>query len=92
MSEANKTQDAQGGHIVEITVNTKYKVTIEGPRVTGLQIKQAAKDQGVPIELDFILREPRGNKERPIIGDDDLVTVNKNSKFTATAGDDNSSE
>jgi hypothetical protein len=77
---------------VEITVNVKYKVEVEGPRLNGLQIKEAAIAQGVPIELDFLLAEVTRPKEHDIIGDTDEVTVNEHSKFVVTADDDNSEE
>ncbi|MFF7473402.1 multiubiquitin domain-containing protein [Streptomyces sp. NPDC008092] len=84
--------DAQSpgkGHAVTITVNNKT-VEITGPRVTGLQIKEAAIAQGVEIELDFQLSQELPSGETRIVGDTDVVTVNKNSVFTAVAGDDNS--
>ncbi len=74
---------------VTITVNNK-PVVVVGPRVTGLQIKQAAIAQGVAIQADFLLSEERPSGESQIIGDADLVTVNNQSTFTAVAGDDNS--
>jgi hypothetical protein len=75
---------------VVVGVNNK-PVTLESHRVTGREIKQAAVDQGVEIELDFILVEDaRGGHESKVIGDDDDVTVNKHSTFTANDGDDNS--
>jgi hypothetical protein len=76
-------------HTVSITVNNKA-VEIIGPRVTGLQIKEAAIAQGVQIELDFQLSQELPSGETRIVGDTDVVTVNKNSVFTAVAGDDNS--
>ena len=75
-------------HMVTIQVNNN-PVEVEGPRISGLEIKQAAIDQGVEIQIDFQLAEIKDAK-RQIIGDDDIVTVNKNSKFVATAPDDNS--
>ena len=72
-----------------ITVN-KQPVRIQGPKATGLEIKQAAIDQGVSIELDFLLKLVKPNGDYQIVGDDDVVTVNKNSVFKANAGDDNS--
>ena len=85
-----KTVDEKGHHkMVDITVNNRA-VQIDGPRVTGLQIKQAAIAQGVPIDLDFQLTEIRNHGERQIIGDSDVTTVTKHSKFVATASDDNS--
>jgi Multiubiquitin len=76
-------------HEVEITVN-EHPVTMIGPKVTGLQIKEAAIAQGVNIGLDFQLSEELPNGRRRIVGDNDTVTINKNSVFDAVAGDDNS--
>ncbi|WP_037614850.1 multiubiquitin domain-containing protein [Streptomyces aureus] len=77
------------GHTVTITVNNKA-VEVIGPKATGLQIKEAAIAQGVEIQLDFQLSQELPSGETRIIGDTDVVTVNKKSVFTAVAGDDNS--
>lgn len=82
-------QAAHGGHEVVITVNEK-PVTVTGPKVTGLEIKEAAIAQGVQIGLDFQLSEELANGRTKIVGDAEPVTVNKNSRFDAVAGDDNS--
>ena len=82
-------RDVRNGNSVTITVNKK-PVVIIGPRVTGSEIKDAAIAQGVQIERDFLLSEELPNGETKGIGDDDPVTINKHSKFTAVAGDDNS--
>lgn len=82
-------QAAKGGHEVVITVNEK-PVTVTGPKVTGLQIKEAAIAQGVQIGLDFQLSEELANGRTRIVGDAEPITVNKNSHFDAVAGDDNS--
>lgn len=74
---------------VTITVN-KSAVSVTGPRLTGLEIKQAAIDQGVPIGLDFVLSQLRPPRRPKIVGDNDVVTVNKKSEFTAVADDDDS--
>ena len=90
MSEAvSDHDDHDEKHEVTITVNNK-KVKIMGPKATGLQIKEAAIAQGVKIELDFELKEILGHKERKIIGDSDVVKIDNDSKFVATASDDNS--
>ena len=75
--------------LVTITVNER-PVVVHGPKVTGLQIKQAAIDQGVPIQLSFVLSEEKPNHRTEIIGDSDIVTVTKNSRFVAIPHDDNS--
>ena len=87
--EAIEHEVAHEGHIVTITVN-EHPVTIAGPKTTGLEIKQAAISQGVKIEIGFILSEELPNRRTRIVGDNDAVTINKNSRFVAVAPDDNS--
>lgn len=88
-STVEQERDQERGHQVTVMVNNK-PVVVTGPRVTGLQIKEAAIAQGVQIELDFLLSEELPSGETRIVGDNDVVTVNKHSTFTAVAGDDNS--
>lgn len=76
-------------HLVEITVNGKV-VRVEGPKASGLEIKEAAIAQGVSIQLDFVLSEEIGDRRTKVIGDKDEVTVHPHSKFIAVAPDDNS--
>ena len=40
----------QEHHLVQISVNNR-PVRIEGPKATGLEIKEAAIAQGVPIQV-----------------------------------------
>lgn len=82
-------KDEPGHRIVTVEVNNK-PVEVPGPKATGLEIKQAAVAQGVEIGLDFQLAVIRPNGKRKLIGDDDVVTVNKNSVFKAATPDDNS--
>ena len=74
---------------VFITVNRK-EVKVDGPKVSGLEIKEAAIEQGVAIELDFKLAEETSDGKHKNIGDRDIVEVTNKSVFFATAGDDNS--
>jgi len=87
MTQTHKSDEKR--RLVTITVNNR-PVEVDGPRITGLGIKEAAIAQGVNIGVDFQLARIRPNGNRDIIGDADVVTVNKNSKFVATAPDDNS--
>jgi hypothetical protein len=87
--ETQVNEKPETEHVVTITVNEKA-VEIAGPKATGLEIKQAAIAQGVNIQLSFVLSEELPNRKTKIIGDNDEVTVNKNSKFVAVAPDDNS--
>lgn len=89
MSEVIEVDIKQPKVRVTVSVNGN-DVDLTGPRVTGLQVKQAAINQGVKIDLDFVLSMLIGASKAKIIGDDDIVTVNKNSEFIATAHDDNS--
>lgn len=75
--------------LVEIAVNGKT-VSVEGPKSTGLAIKEAAIAQGVSIQLDFVLSEEIGDRRTKVIGDQDEITVHPHSKFIAVAPDDNS--
>jgi len=74
---------------VLITVNRK-PVKIAGPKSTGLEIKKAAIEQGVAIKLDFQLAMLGPDGKYDPVGDAEVVEVSNDSKFVATAGDDNS--
>lgn len=76
-------------HTVTITVNERL-VSLEGPRTTGLKIKQAAIAQGVAISLDFVLSEELNDRRTKIVGDNDEVTIHPNQRFLCVAPDDNS--
>lgn len=76
-------------HLVDIVVNTK-PVRIQGPKATGLQIKEAAIAQGVQIQLSFQLSEKLGDHKTKVIGDTDTVTLHEGQVFVAVADDDNS--
>jgi hypothetical protein len=84
-------QDARKGpgHDVAIVVN-EHPVTVEGPRTTGLAIKEAAIAQGAEIELDFVLSQELGGGRTKIIADHEDVTVHPGSRFVAIPNDDNS--
>lgn len=81
--------EIQKAHLVEIVVNKK-PVRVEGPKATGLEIKEAAIAQGVEIELSFQLSEDLGDRKTKIIGDTDTVTLHEGEVFVAIADDDNS--
>lgn len=75
--------------IVTIFVNDN-PVKITRGEHTGLEIKQAAIEQGVKIQLDFVLSLEKGNGETQIIGDSDKVKVKRGQHYVAIADDDNS--
>ena len=76
-------------HLVDIVVNKK-EVRIEGPKATGLQIKEAAIAQGVKIELSFQLSEKIGEHKTKVIDNTDEVRLSEGQVFVAVADDDNS--
>jgi hypothetical protein len=82
-------EEVQQQHLVEIVVNKK-PVRVQGPKATGLQIKEAAIAQGVAIELTFQLSEKLGDHKTKIIDNTDTVTLHEGSVFVAVADDDNS--
>lgn len=89
MNAATEQETAVRGHLITITVNEK-SVRIQGPKATGLEIKEAAIAQGVKIELTFLLSEELQHHRTRIVGNTDEVTLTKHAKFTAVADDDNS--
>lgn len=93
MENAMHDQESQssGKHPkeVEVTVNGRT-VRLPKTELTGLEIKQAAISQGVPIEVGFILQQELPNGNSRIIGDNDLVKIRPHERFTAIANDDNS--
>ncbi|TMC48165.1 MAG: hypothetical protein E6J14_12755 [Chloroflexi bacterium] len=76
-------------HLVTVHVNDR-PVNLAGPKRAGLEIKEAAVNQGVPIQLDFALSELLPNGGTRAVGNSDEVTVTKESRFTAIDVDDNS--
>ena len=72
----------------EISVNNK-PVHVEEPIVTGLEIKQAAVDQGVSIDINFRLVQVEADGKRPPINNSDKVDLREFKTFIATAPDDN---
>lgn len=74
---------------VEISVNGR-PVKMTGKTATGAEIKQAAVNQGVSIQLNFVLQEELPNGSSKVIGDTDEVHLRPHLKFTAIAPDDNS--
>lgn len=72
-----------------IKVNNKA-VRIVGHEHTGLQIKQAAINAGVKIQLDFVLSEELSHGRSRIIGDDQRIRIGEHSVFEAIPNDDHS--
>jgi hypothetical protein len=70
--------------LVTVSVNGN---PVEVPHtLTGAELKQAAIDQGVPIQLDFNLYRKRGNDYDPI--DDERLETHQGEEFRCVAPDD----
>jgi hypothetical protein len=80
---------AVANHPVTVIVN-KQPVTVDGPRLTGLDVKKAAMAAGLKVELSFTLSKKEANSRFKNVADDDVVTVNKESVFMLTDDDDDS--
>jgi hypothetical protein len=90
MTPKDEVDAAQHDRTIEITVNKKPVGITQGEH-TGLEIKQAAIDAGLAVQLDFVLTQIHGESpNRPTIGDGDTVNVNPGSKFSLIADDDDS--
>jgi hypothetical protein len=74
---------------VTVTLNERA-VALPDNHVTGLEIKQAAIAQGVPIQVEFVLSEELGERKTRIVGDAETITVSDHSRFLAIPPDDNS--
>jgi Multiubiquitin len=74
---------------IEIAVNGHAFAIRRGVK-TGLEIKQAAIDAGISIQLDFVLSLETGPGQTRIIGDRDRVRVKAAQQYLAIADDDNS--
>lgn len=90
MTDSDKSPEALGPpRPVLIEVNTK-PVKIDGPAAKGWEIKQAAIDQGVNIQLDFYLTVIGEDGKEDPVADDESVALRYGQKFFAVDGDDNS--
>jgi hypothetical protein len=90
MSQTARTEPEAARSTVTVKVN-RHNVVLKSHRVTGMQIKEAAIEQGVQIERDFLLTEEarKGHAARTI-DDDRTIEVDKHSEFSANDVDDDS--
>ena len=74
----------------EVVIHVNEQPVQVPKRDSGLQIKEAAIAQGVPIQVDFVLSLELGDHRTKVIGNGDVIEVNEHSRFIAVASDDNS--
>lgn len=81
-------QQRRPPHTLPVIINNET-VHLPEREMTGLEIKQAAAEQGLPIDAGFQLSVKRGHRYE-VIGDTDTVRIHRNLEFLAVAPDDNS--
>lgn len=86
----HEAKELEAKQPIEVTFNEKYPVVVHGRDQTGLSLKQAAIEQKVPIQLDFVLSIELGGGRTELIGDTDHIKVKKGDRFLAIPNDDNS--
>ncbi len=72
---------------IDIEVNNR-QVVLHRREVTGHDIKVAAIEQGVAIELDFLLYIVGGHGQLEPVNDNQEVTVHEHERFRAVTPDD----
>jgi hypothetical protein len=74
-----------------LTIHVNHRpVRVDGAHQSGLAIKQAAIQQGMKIQLDFILLEELGDGHTRRVKDDQTIEVSHHSRFDAIPDDDHS--
>lgn len=71
-------------HLVTVSVNDR-SVKLLGHQETGIEIKTAAIEQGVPIQLDFVLEEILADGSHRTVRDEEPVTLKDGLRFSAHA-------
>lgn len=69
-------------HLVAVFVNG-HPVNLLGHQETGVEIKTAAIEQGVNIQLDFVLEEELPDGSRRIVANHERVQLRENMRFSA---------
>jgi hypothetical protein len=81
-------QEPRPPHTIPVTINNQT-VQLPEREMTGLEIKQAAAAQGMPIDPGFQLSVKHGHRY-DVVGDTDTVRIHRHLEFLAVPPDDNS--
>lgn len=73
-----------------IVLVNENEVRLASKVQTGQKIKTTAIEQGVPIQLDFVLSLERGGGKTELVPDDKEIKVKNGDRFLAIPNDDNS--
>lgn len=71
-------------HLITVLVN-EQEVKLLGHQETGREIKTAAIEQGVPIQLDFVLEEILADGSHRTVRDEEQVALKDGLRFAAHA-------
>jgi hypothetical protein len=69
-------------HLITVLVNDQ-EVKLLGHQETGREIKTAAIEQGVNIQLDFVLEEILGDGSQRVVADEQKVRLENGLRFVA---------
>jgi hypothetical protein len=69
-------------NLVSVFVNG-HPVNLLGHMETGREIKTAAIEQGVPIDLNFVLEEQLPDGKHRVVGNEDRVRLSEQMRFIA---------
>ncbi|MEW2274176.1 multiubiquitin domain-containing protein [Streptomyces griseofuscus] len=90
-TELTASADPASRRPLAVTVKVNNQpVVLPDREVTGLEVKQAAIAQGLPIDLGFQLSIKHGHGRYEIVADDEPIRVHPNEDFLAVPPDDNS--
>lgn len=87
--ETKTDENEDRHHEVQILVNDRPVIMTER-KANGVEIKQAAIKQGVPIKLDFVLSVVGEDGRTHLVRDHEEVKLHPGQHFVAIPGDDNS--
>lgn len=88
MEPTSSTENHPDLRMITVQVN-RQNVHLSQHKVTGHEIKEAAIQQGVHIQMSFVLFRIEGAHQH-LVKDGDEITVHDGEEFRCVAPDDNS--
>src|SRR5208283_3445548 len=70
---------------LEIEIMVNEKPVLVSQRLTGLEIKRAAIEQGVPIRVEAVLNLEHEQGRLRVVGDEEEIFVNRHDAFLAVS-------
>lgn len=89
-TNGTESRGREHNHTAPVTIKVNnHAVILPDKKTTGRAVKEAAIEQGVPIQVGFALFRLTGNQQHPV-RDDDALTVHQDQQFRCVDADDNS--